>query len=380
MRFFHLSDLHLGKRLHEQSLLEDQRAVLETILTLVAHHRPDAVVLAGDIYDKPVPSAEAVTLFDSFLSRLAGLGLPVLLISGNHDSAERLAFGARLLAESRVYVSPVYDGALTPMTLRDDYGPVDFWLLPFVKPTHVRAAFPEEPITDTDSALRAAIAHLPLDPARRNVLVAHQFVTGSSRSESEEISVGGSDNVDAAAFAPFDYVALGHLHRPQNCGSRIRYSGSPLKYSFSEEKDEKSVTLVELDQDGKATLTLLPLPPRRDLKTIRGTYRQLTLRSFYEGTDLPQSYLRVVLTDEEDIPDAAARLRVIYPGLLKLEYDNARTRAGFQIEDGGDVETKSPLELLEELYRLQHDRPLAGEQEALAKALIRQTWEEVDPA
>ena len=234
MKLIHLSDLHLGKRVGEVSMLEDQAYILDRVLDIVDGAGPDALLIAGDVYDKSVPSAEAVTLFDDFLCRLARRKLPVLVISGNHDSPERLAFGARLMEGAGVHLSPVYDGNITPITLTDEHGPVDFWLLPFLKPAHVQRFYPEETIDSCTDAVETAIAHMDIDPGRRNVLLCHQFVTGAATCESEELSVGGTDNVDAAAFNGFDYVALGHLHGPQNVGSgRIRYCGTPLKYSFS---------------------------------------------------------------------------------------------------------------------------------------------------
>ena len=232
MRFLHLSDLHLGKRVCEFSMLDDQRYILEEILSLLDTHPVDAVLLAGDLYDKPVPPAEAVRLLDWFLTELADRKLPVFAISGNHDSAERVAFGAHLLAGSQVYVSPVFEGAPAPIPLTDAYGPVDIYLLPFLKPAMVRHIYPDEPIESYSDALGCVLRRCAPDPARRSVLVAHQFVAGAAACESEEPSVGGLDCVDAALFDGFDYVALGHLHSPQKVGrDTLRYCGTPLKYS-----------------------------------------------------------------------------------------------------------------------------------------------------
>ena len=266
MKLMHLSDLHLGKRLNEFSLMEDQEYILNQILNIAQEQQPDGVLIAGDVYDKAIPSAEAVSLFDDFLYRLSQRRLPVFVISGNHDSAERIAFGSRLLDASGVHLSPVYSGQVAPITLWDEFGPVHFWLLPFLKPIHVRRFYPEEPTDTYSQAMSAAVSHLALNPEERNVLITHQFVTGASRSDSEELSVGGADHVDADIFQDFDYVALGHLHRPQNCGSaHIRYCGTPLKYSFSEAKDEKSVTIAELREKGSLTVSTIPLKPLREL-------------------------------------------------------------------------------------------------------------------
>lgn len=370
MKFLHLSDLHIGKRLNDASFLEDQEWILKRILQIIDDVRPQAVLIAGDVYDKSVPSGEAVTLFDDFLYWLAQRKVPVLIISGNHDSPERLSFGNRLMEPAGIHLSPVYNGSVTPVTLNDDQGPVHFWLLPFIKPTHVRRYYPDAGIESYTDALRVAIENMSIDPTARNVLLAHQFVTGASVCESEEISVGGSDNVDASVFDGFDYVALGHIHGPQNIGSnRIRYCGTPLKYSFSEAKHEKSVTLVNLGNKGQLQLEAIPLQPRLELREIRGTFHELMDKSFYEATST-QDYLHIILTDEQDIPEAMGRLRTIYPNLLHLSYDNTRTRQNQVIGNAGQVSTKSPLQLFEELYQKINNQPMSDEQRAFLLELM----------
>ena len=375
MKLIHLSDLHIGKRVNEVSMIEDQEYILLQILQIIDDEKADAVLIAGDVYDKSVPSAEAVTLFDDFLCRLAKRQLPVLIISGNHDSPERLAFGGRLMEESGIYISPVYDGSVSTFSMSDEHGEVDFWLLPFVKPAHVKRYFPDASIESYTDAIRVAVEHMGIDTGKRNVLLTHQFVTGASTCESEEISVGGSDNVDASVFADFDYVALGHIHGPQNIGSnQIRYCGTPLKYSFSEEAHHKSVTVVNLGKKGDLELLLRPLTPRHDLRSIRGTFEELTSKSFYEGT-ATDDYLHIMLTDEEDVPEAIGKLRVIYPDLMKLSYDNTRTRTNQVINGAEDVQRKSPLELFDELYELQNNQPMSEEQRSFAQELIESIWE-----
>ena len=377
MKFIHLSDLHLGKRVNECSMLEDQRYILGEILRIVDREAPDAVLIAGDVYDKSVPSAEAVALLDDFLVRLAGRDLQVLLISGNHDSPERLAFGGRLMAERGVHIAPVYDGRVAPVTLTDEYGPVRVYLLPFVKPSHVRRCFPDREVDTYTDALAAAIGAMEVDPALRNVLVTHQFVTGAARCDSEEVSVGGTDNVDVSVFAPFDYVALGHLHGPQTVGREtVRYCGTPLKYSFSEAGQHKSVTVVELGEKGTTAVRTVPLVPLRDLVELRGTYEEVTFRGFYEGTGWQRDYVHITLTDEEDVPNAVGKLRVIYPNLMKLDYDNQRTRAGISLEGAEEVERRSPLELLEEFYEKQNGQPMGEAQRAFARGWMERIWEE----
>ncbi len=376
MKLLHLSDLHLGKRVNEFSMLEDQEYILEEILRVLDGEQPDAVLIAGDVYDKPVPPAEAVQLFDKFLTRLAAKNTQTFLISGNHDSSERLAFGARLMEGSGIHISPVYGGEVKPVELADEFGPVRVYLLPFVKPASVKRFFPEREIGSYTEAVAAAVDAMDLDPAVRNVLVTHQFVTGASRSESEEISVGGSDNVDVSVFDGFDYVALGHIHGPQNIGSeRVRYCGTPLKYSFSEVKHAKSVAIAELGKKGELTVRTVPLIPKRDLAEIRGTYMELTAKAFYEGKNR-EDYYHITLTDEEDIRDAVGRLRVIYPNLMKLDYDNLRTRLGGRVEAARQVEKKTPLELFAEFYRKQNNQDMSSEQASLVEGLIESIWEE----
>ncbi len=376
MKLIHLSDLHLGKRVGEVSMLEDQAYILDRVLDIVDGAGPDALLIAGDVYDKSVPSAEAVTLFDDFLCRLARRKLPVLVISGNHDSPERLAFGSRLMEGAGVHLSPVYDGNVKPITLTDEHGPVDFWLLPFLKPAHLRRFYPEETIDSYTDAVGAAIAHMNINPSRRNVLLCHQFVTGAATCESEELIVGGTDNVDAAVFDGFDYVALGHLHGPQNVGSsRIRYCGTPLKYSFSEASQYKSVTVAELGEKGDLTLHTVPLTPRHDMRVIQGTFAQLTAENS-DAAGEREDYLHIILTDEEDVPEALGRLRLVYPNILKLSYDNTRTRTSQSVDRAQRVAQKSPLELFEELYETQNNQPMSQEQRDFAQRLIEQLREE----
>ena len=377
MKWIHLSDLHLGKRVNGFSMVEDQAYILKEILEIVRREEPQGVLIAGDVYDKTVPSAEAVGMLDDFLVSLSRLGPQVFLISGNHDSPERLAFGGRLMEQSGVHLAPVYDGNPCRFTLQDAHGPVDVFLLPFLKPVHVRRFFPEETIESYTDALRVAIDHLGVEEGRRNVLVTHQFVTGAARCESEELSVGGSDNVDASVFGPFDYVALGHIHGPQQVGKpTIRYCGTPLKYSFSEANHEKSVTVVEMEEKGNVSIRTIPLTPLRDLREIRGSYEEVTLRDFYKGKDFREDYLHIILTDEEDVPDGAAKLRLIYPNLMKLSYDNRRTQNQAQWEEMGPQEKKSPLAMLEEFYEKQNGQPMQETQRFFALGLMEEIWED----
>lgn len=376
MKFLHLADLHLGKRVNGFSMLEDQAHILRQILAILDDEQPDGVLIAGDVYDKSVPSVEAVELLDGFLTELRARGVPVLLISGNHDSPERLAFGGRVMDSCGIHISPVYDGALAPVTLHDEFGPVHVWLLPFVKPAHVRRWFPDADIESYTDAVAEAVAHMDIDTAARNVLVTHQFVTGGTRSGSEELSVGGTDNVDSGVFAPFDYVALGHLHGAQHIGREtIRYAGSPLKYSFSEARQHKSVTVVTLGEKGDVQARAVALTPLRELREIRGSYDELTARSFYEHTTYRSDYLHLILTDEQDVFDAMSRLRTIYPYLMTLDYDNARTRAAGGMSVPAETERRTPLELFEALYTRQNHRPMSEVQRAYIAQLMEQIME-----
>ena len=376
MKFVHLSDLHLGKRVNEYSMLEDQEYILTKIINIIDDEKPAGVIIAGDVYDKSIPSAEAVQMFDDFLTRLAKRNLQVFVISGNHDSPERMSFGSRLMDQSGIHISPVYSGKIEPFAMKDEHGIINVYMLPFVKPAHVKR-FSDESIESYTDAIRVAIAEMKVDQSARNLLITHQFVTGATRSESEDISVGGSDNVDVSVFDGFDYVALGHIHSPQNCTSeRVRYCGTPLKYSFSEAKDNKSITVVELEEKGNVSVKTVSLVPMRDMVEIKGKYNEIMLKSFYENTSYQEDYIHITLTDEEDIVDAIGKLRTVYHNLMKLDYDNKRTRSVAQIDGAVDAEAKTPIELFSDFYELQNNQPMSNEQKAFVEDLIDQVWED----
>ncbi|MCM1253588.1 MAG: exonuclease SbcCD subunit D [Clostridium sp.] len=377
MKFLHLADLHLGKRVHDFSMLEDQKHILGEIGNIIDNERIEGILIAGDIYDKTVPSTEAVQLFDRFLTEIAGKKIPVFLIGGNHDSVERLSFGAEILADSRVYVAGVYQGDIKPVTCKDAYGMIDIYLLPFIKPAYVRHVFPEQAqeINSYQEALSLVMERIKTDKGRRNILVAHQFVTGAKRCDSEEISVGGLDNVDASLFADFDYVALGHIHGPQWVGKEtIRYAGTPLKYSFSEVSHQKAAVVVELCEKGDVRIREIPLTPLHDMRKIRGSYEELTSRSLYEKTNT-NDYVAITLTDETDIFDALGKLRVIYPNLMKLDYDNARVKNIMEAGEMAAVEQKSPLTYAKELFAMQNQKEMSKKQEKYVSDMIREVWE-----
>lgn len=377
MKILHTSDLHIGKRVKEFSMLDEQRFILNQILTTAEAEQPDAIILAGDIYDKSVPSAEAVSLFDDFLVSLARLGKSIFIISGNHDSPERISFASRIMKASKIYLSPVYDGTIRPVILPDGESEVAFYLLPFIKPSVVLHYADEgTDIKTYDDAMRYVVSKMDIDKSRRNILIAHQYVTGAERSESEDMVIGGLDNVDASVFAPFDYVALGHLHRPQYCGREtIRYSGSPLKYSFSEVFDKKSVTIIEISAGQAPVVTEHALTPLHEWYALRGTYDELTALDYYDGKGYQEAYVSITLTDEDDIPDGMRKLRTIYHRLMELSYDNKRTRAGMtNIGKPMNVNELNPIVLFGELFEKQNAQPLTDRQRQYVNSLIDQVF------
>lgn len=365
MKILHTSDLHIGKRANEYALLEEQEFVLKQIIDIAQSEKPDAIILAGDIYDKSIPSAEAVSLFDDFLVNLAKLGKDIFIISGNHDSAERIAFASRIMEASKIHLSPVFNGKIVPIILNDDETELAVYMLPFIKPAIVQH-FADEgtEIKTYDEAMRYVISQMGIDKSRRNILVTHQFITNAERTESEDVMVGGLDNIDASAFDSFDYVALGHLHRPQSCGKEtIRYSGSPLKYSFSEVNDKKSVTIIEINGEETPIITERPLTPLHEWFDLRGSYDELTAKTFYDGKGYQEAFVRITLTDEDDIHDGMRKLKSIYHRLMELRYDNKRTRAGMtSIGKPMDVEALQPDKLFGDLFEKQNGQALSEEQ------------------
>lgn len=376
MKIMHLSDLHIGKKVNEYSMLQDQIYILKEILQIIDNEKVETVIIAGDVYDRSLPPNEALGLFDEFLYQLSGRNVNVFVISGNHDSPERISYGGRMMTENKIFLSPVYDGNVKPITLNDDYGEVNFYLLPFVRPADIRRYFPDENIENYTDAVKVAIDNMNVDFSERNILVTHQFVTGAELSESEDIIVGGTDNVSGEVFDGFDYVALGHIHREQTVGKdNIRYCGTPLKYSFSEAKNIKSVTILDFNDKGNIEYSKIPLTPFRDMREIRGTYYELTLKSSYESTNT-EDYLHITLTDEEDIPDAIGKLRSIYPNIMKLDYDNLRTRGSGTVDAIENIESKSPFELFADLFKQQNNQDMSEEQEEIMRNLIDKIWKE----
>lgn len=376
MKIMHLSDLHIGKKVNEYSMLQDQEYILKEILQIIDDEKVETVIIAGDVYDRSLPPNEALELFDEFLYQLSSRNVNVFVISGNHDSPERISYGGRMMTENKIFLSPVYDGNVKPISLNDDYGEVNFYLLPFIRPADIRRYFPDENIENYTDAVKVAIDNMNVDFSERNILITHQFVTGAELSESEDIIVGGTDNVSGEVFDGFDYVALGHIHREQTVGKdNIRYCGTPLKYSFSEAKHIKSVTILDFKDKENIEYSKIPLTPLRDMREIRGTYDELTLKSSYENTNV-DDYLHITLTDEEDIPDAIGKLRSIYPNIMKLDYDNLRTRGSGTVDAIENIESKSPFELFADLFKQQNNQDMSEEQEEIMRNLIDKIWEE----
>jgi len=380
MKLMHLADLHLGKRVNGFSMMEDQEYILNRILEIMEAEQPDGLLIAGDVYDKTIPPAEAVRLMDDFLTAVAAKHVPVFLISGNHDSAERVAFGHQLMQGSGIWISPVYDGTIRHHTLEDRWGEVNIYLIPFLRPSVVRSFFPDVEIEDYTDALRTIIEDLQVDTSRRNVVLAHQFVTAAGAlpetCDSEQLSVGGLDRVDGSVFSPFDYTALGHLHGPQRVGSEtIRYAGSPLKYSFSELHQKKSVTVAELRAKGETEIRQIPLQPRREMIELRGTFEEILAEARKKGE--PQTdYYHMILTDETDVMDALSRLREYYPNIMLLDYDNRRTRSQKEVEQLDRVEERTPGELFAALYEQQNGQEMDSDRKEYLDGLIREIWEE----
>ena len=375
MRFLHISDLHLRKRVYEYSMLEEQKNALWQVLSAVDEKNVEGLFIAGDIYDKSIPTIEAIELFDSFLVELSNRNIDVYIISGNHDSPERVGFGADFFKSKRIYISKAYDGDIQYVDKEDLYGKIRIHLIPFLKPTNVRRFHQETEIADYNSAIRTVVEDIKLCEDGRNVVLVHQFITGAVRSQSEESFLGGMDNIEYDLFDEFDYVALGHIHKSQAMGrQQVRYSGALVKYALDEINQVKSMTLVEIKGKGEVEIETIPIKPIHDMRRVEGTYMELTDRNNYVNTKV-DDYLHVVLKDEEDVPDALRKLRVIYPNILKLEYDNTRTRLKNSVIEGKGVRRKEPMEYIEELFRKQNNEDMTSEQAAVLKNIMEDSDE-----
>lgn len=375
MKFIHLADLHIGKRVNEFSMTEDQKYILMKILNIIDEQNPDAVLISGDVYDKSIPSAQAVELFDWFINSLASRHVAAFIIAGNHDSAQRMAFASRLIAAAGIHISPVFDGNIEPYVMNDEYGRVNIYMLPFIKPVDVRQRYGIEDNISYSDAVELAVEHMNINTDERNVILSHQFVTGASKCDSEDLSVGGTDGVSASVYDGFDYVALGHLHSPQRAGrDTVRYAGTPLKYSFSEKNHKKSVSVVEMGKKGDISVSTIELIPKRDMIEIKGAYDEIMQKSYYEKLNT-DDYCHIILTDENDVPDALFKLRNVYKNIMKLDYDNTRTRNILTVNAAQDVQRKSPVDLAGELYLMQNGTSLSDEQVQYLNDVSEKIWE-----
>lgn len=377
MKFLHLSDLHIGKSLLDFNLIEDQTYILNQILEIAKEQSVDAVMIAGDVYDKSVPSEEAVRLFDYFLCKLVEMNIKTFVISGNHDSDERLNFGSSLFEARELYISAKYEGILNKQTLEDKYGKLNVYLLPFVKASQVKHFFPEEEIASYDEAVHVVFDHANVNKNERNVLVAHQFVIGKEAeptlagSESAAtLNVGLVEKIGADCFKDFDYVALGHIHSPQKVHrEEIRYAGSPLKYSFSEVNSHKSVPIITMGEKGNVSIELIALKPKRDLRHLKGNLAQLLDQKNIQSSD---DFIYATLTDENPVNDAMGIFRQYYPNTIKIDYDNSHTREIEQVDISQMTEDKSFSDLISDFYRMMYGCDISEEEMKLIDDVARE--------
>ncbi len=376
MLLAHISDLHLGKTLYNYSLLEDQEYILEEIVKILEEKKVDVLMISGDVYDKNVAPEGGLKVLRRFLNRLVEAKIKVLIISGNHDSAERLTFGGEFMTEKGIFFSKVYDGKIEPITFTDDYGPVNFYLLPFIKPSIVQHYFEDEKINTYEEAVACAIRQMPLNTKERNVILAHQNILSAQRCESEENIIGGLDAISDSVFKDFDYTALGHIHKAQKIGkNNVYFCGTPLKYSISELNHQKVMPLISLKEKGKTDIEMLPLIPKRDIRQIRGTFDEIMTMAKSDPNN-PEDFIDIILTDEDDIMDAMASLRSVYPNVLKISYDNKASRAAENVESFEGVNEKKPLEIFEAFYQSRRGTEMKTEQKDYIQSLIEEIWGE----
>ena len=385
MKFAHLGDLHLGKNFSSYSLIEDQKYILNEIVNILKEEQADAVLIAGDVYDRSVPSAEAVLLLDDFLSVLEHEGIEVYMIAGNHDSGDRLSYGAGLLERMHIHITGNYTGSAAKYVYTDDYGEVNIYAVPFIRPSYVNRYITDEKekVSDYTEAMRYIAEHAGIDPEKRNIIMSHQFVTGASAdiSGSEELIVGGLDQISASVYDIFDYTALGHIHRPQKIGGKenIRYSGTPLKYSFAEKDQIKSIPVIELKEKGSVSVSLHPLKPLHEVREIRGMFEEI--RHSAPDPFAKYDYVHFVLEDEEMIPNAMRDLQAVYPMAVSLEYASVHAALPDEISGVSEDLMRTPLEVFSEFYKLRTDgKEMSEEQRNYIAELIGKIWNEEEQA
>nr|WP_294682226.1 exonuclease SbcCD subunit D [uncultured Anaerotignum sp.] len=370
MKLFHISDLHLGKRIYEFSMLEEQRELLSAILQKIDEEKPQALLISGDIYDKPVPPTEAVKLLDAFLTELSARNLHTYLIAGNHDSAQRLEFGKEIFGKECIHISGSLGAGLEHFAETDAYGSLEVWLLPFFKPAHVNGLLAEETVSSYAEAARVLLEREEIDFSKRNIILVHQFITWkgtAERSESETLSLGGVDEIDAGLFFDFEYTACGHLHNPQKMGKEtVRYAGSPMPYSFSEMRRKKGITVVDIKEKGNVTFDFIPLETKRSFREIKGPLQKLLAAGRAEGGS--EDYIRCILTNQEALLDPIGQLRSVYPNLMTLEFE----QQAFAVQQEGllDTEDLRPEELFSLFFEKQNEKSLDETQ----KKLLQSIW------
>lgn len=372
----HISDLHLGKSLHNFSLIEDQDYILDQIAGILVEKKVDVLIIAGDVYDKNVAPEAGIRVLRKFLGRLVEAKIKVMIISGNHDSAERLTFGGEFMTEKGIYFSKVYDGMIEPIIFTDSFGPVNFYLLPFIKPSTVQHYFEDEEIDSWDAAVRCAVEHMNINTSERNIIVAHQNIMSAERCESEEIYIGGQDAVSDEIFKDFDYTALGHIHRQQKIGKyNVMFSGTPLKYSTSEFDHKKVMPLISLGEKGRVDIDLIDLVPKRDLRKITGRLDDIMSMAAKDPNN-HEDFIDITLTDENEVMDAISTLRSVYPNVLKISYENMATRAAEEIEKLGKLDKQNPQEIFEKFFNSRRGREMTAEEKEYMNSLIEKIWGE----
>lgn len=375
MKVLHLADLHIGKRVNGFNMIEDQRFALEQILSIVKEEDIACILIAGDVYDQSVPSSEAMSIFDDFITSLTELEKDVLIIAGNHDSAERLAFASRLMQKSKVYISKVFDGEIDKIVLEDSYGPINFYLLPFLKPIHVKCFHPDLKLDDFQSAIDLVIESIDLDKSQRNVIISHQFIVGAERSDSEELYLGGSEAISLDTYKDFDYVALGHIHKKQAFrDGKVRYPGSLLKYSKSEANYKKAINIVDIRAKGDIEIIEKEISYLHEMREISGYFEDIIEAS--KDDPRKEDYIHFNLFDQDEVFDGLARLREVYPNLMTMAYVKEKEFEDLELVSF-EMKEKDPFELFNEFYEFRKNRKLDEDKSELVKEVIRDVWGEL---
>ena len=385
MKILHLADLHIGKIVLEQSMLEDQKYILKQIVEKIKNEKIELVLIAGDIYDRSVPPSDAVTCLNNFFKILIkDLKVKVCIIAGNHDSKERLGFGSEIFANDGLYITANYKGKVDKIELHDEYGKLNIYMLPYIKPVEVKEFFGDIEINSYHEAIRTIIEKEKIDQNERNIILSHQFVTAGSeepeRSESETLILGGTENVDISCYKKFDYVALGHIHGPQRIGrDTARYAGTILKYSFSEVNQKKSLTMINFKEKGNLDIKLIPLEPLRDMRILKGPIEELTKEENYKKTNV-EDYIKAIITNEEPVYDAIGKMKKIFPNTLRLEIENSKTNLNIdkKLSNLDNIKKKDEIELFNEFYKYQHDQELNSIQLEIIEDIIKDVKGEVN--